>query len=99
MSDPLTNDQLSWIVQVAADPRLPPTAARLAIAMARRFHRRMGFVSVSMPDLCATAGVSINAARRAVHAMARTGHLKIKMGGGLSANRYKPTLKTGGARP
>ncbi len=93
--DPFTRQKFLWLEQIAMDGSLPPSAARLAIVLAKYLNRGSGDAWPSIVRLAADLGIVENCARKSLKAMAAAGHLAVETGGGRNAtNRYRPTIKT-----
>lgn len=94
MSDRFTNDEFTWLRQVAADASLAPAASRVAIALTAYFNRKHdGWAWMAQATLADDLGVSEITVRRALAAMVKRGHLRSKRRGCEETNLYHLALK------
>jgi hypothetical protein len=91
-----TADQFRWLRQVASDRELPPSAARVAIALTQYLNHKTGRAWPAQETLAATLGLTSRAVRASLAAMARQGHITTDghcNGGRHRHNVYRMALK------
>ena len=93
---PTSVDRLHWLQRIAADRRLPPLAAHVAIALTGFFNNRTGNAWPSIGRLADDLRISERWVRQNIAALKDCGHLAVEFGGGRSStNTY--TMIAGGA--
>jgi hypothetical protein len=86
---------IEWLQQVAADPKLPPMATRVANILSRYVNTRSFEAWPSVQTLAQKLGATDRGVQKAVAALVAGGHLQVTVGGGrTNSNRYVPLLKT-----
>ena len=86
---PPSVDRLHWLQRIAADRRLPPLAAHVAIALTGFFKYSTGNAWPSIGRLADDLRISERWVRQNIAALKDCGHLAVEFGGGRSStNTY-----------
>jgi hypothetical protein len=94
MGDKFTALKFRWLEGIAADPELPASAARLAIALNKHLNRKTWDAFPAVATLARAIRMTERRVQTLLQDLVKRGHLTIEAGGGRHAtNRYRPILK------
>jgi hypothetical protein len=94
MGDKFTALKFRWLEGIAADPELPASAARLAIALNKHLNRKTWDAFPAVATLARAIRMTERRVQTLLQDLVKRGHLTIEAGGGRHAtNRYRPIFK------
>jgi hypothetical protein len=99
-ADSFTRDMFTWLNQVNADPELPGSAVKVALAIAQHINRQTGEAWPSHPMIASEISMSPDTVKDMVGRLRQAGHLAVEVGRGLGhSSRYRLILKKGEPSP
>lgn len=98
--DTFTRDLFSWLNEVASDPTLPPSAFKIAYAIARHVNRQSGEAWPSHRLIASEIRMSCDTVKEMIGRLKQAGHLAVRVGHGPgNPSRYRLRYLTKNREP